>query len=324
MNKNIIDLIPKKYFGYKVSKIKREGSKRNYYRIKKDHKSFIFMDSSKEVDQFRNFLKVHEILSKIAISIPKIYYTDEKNKILIIEDFGNLRFDTILKLHNIKDLLLPAIDSLICIKKKINYDSNYTLPIYNYKIFKKEISEFVDFYYPFYMKKKIPLDLINEFYSIWKNHYNSLEFNFKNFIHKDFNLNNLIYLPEKNKQYKCGIIDFQDSFWGEDCWDLFSLLEDSRIFFSDKYNDELIEYYLKKTFQKKTIESFYNKYHFFNSSRQVRLLGRWVKLNKNYNNKFYLNFIDITNNRLKKSLSNPNMYHLKLLFNKLMPDIYAI
>ena len=43
-------------------------------------------------------------------------------------------------------------------------------------------------------------------------------------------------------------------------------------------------------------------YHFFNCSRQTRLLGRWVKLSKNLDNKFYLNFINVTKKRLIKSL----------------------
>ena len=68
-----------------------------------------------------------------------------------------------------------------------------------------------------------------EFYHTWKSYFESLDLNFTSFVHKDYNLNNLIYLPNKKKHYKCGIIDFQNSFWGEDCWDLFSLLEDFKL-----------------------------------------------------------------------------------------------
>ena len=48
------------------------------------------MDSSKEPEQFSNFLKVHKILSKINISIPKIYEVDRNEKIILLEDFGDL------------------------------------------------------------------------------------------------------------------------------------------------------------------------------------------------------------------------------------------
>ena len=58
-------------------------------------------------------------------------------------------------------------------------------------------------------------------------------------MHKDFNMNNLIFLPSRKGHLKCGVIDYQNSFWGESTWDLFSLLEDSRILFTDQYNKYL-------------------------------------------------------------------------------------
>ena len=39
------------------------------------------MDSSKEPEQFDNYLKVHKIISKTNISIPRIYDLDKKKKI---------------------------------------------------------------------------------------------------------------------------------------------------------------------------------------------------------------------------------------------------
>ena len=44
--------------------------------------------------------------------------------------------------------------------------------------------------------------------------FESLDLSFTSFIHKDYNINNLIYLPNRKEHYKCGIIDFQNSFWG--------------------------------------------------------------------------------------------------------------
>ena len=111
----------------------------------------------------------------------------------------------------IKDLLTVAVESLIKIKKEINFDHNYYLPTYNYKIFKNEITEFVDFFYPYYAKKKMPLDMQAEFYDIWKSHFDLLNLNFASFVHKDYNMNNLFYLPNKKQHYRCGIIDFQNA-----------------------------------------------------------------------------------------------------------------
>ena len=231
---NINNIFSSRYKDCKIIKINTGSSRRKYYRLIYKNKKLILMDSSKEEIQFDSFINVYKILSNLDISIPRIYEIDNFNKILIIEDLGDYRFDKILNKDNQKKLLLVAVKSLIKIKKEINIDKKYNLPTYNYKIFHSEISEFVDYFFPFYKKKKMSNDLKEEFFSIWKSNFNSFDFNFTSFVHKDYNINNLIYLPNRRNHCKCGILDFQDSFWGEDCWDLFSLLEDSRIFFDAK------------------------------------------------------------------------------------------
>ena len=118
---------------------------------------------------------------------------------------------------------------------------------------KSEISEFIDYYYFYANNNKISKDLIEEFYYCWQKNFDSISFDFNNFVHKDFNINNLIYLPLRKDHLRCGIIDFQSAFWGESCWDLFSLLEDSRIYFDDQLNDYFIKYYYQNTASKNYI-----------------------------------------------------------------------
>jgi len=322
MNNNIKNILLTNFKDYQIQKINNEASHRKYYRLKKNNKLLIFMDSSEEPNEFFSFINIHNILSEINISIPKIYEIDSEKKIILLEDFGDRRFDKIMKYNNIKNLLSVAVDSLIILKKEINFNSSYEIPTYNYNTFKKEISEFIDFFYPYYIKAKIPLDLKEEFFDKWKNQYNELNLNYTSFVHKDYNLNNLIYLSERTKHYKCGIIDFQNAFWGEDCWDLFSLLEDSRQYFDDQYNEFYINYYYLNTKQNNSIQLFKDKYYFFNCSRQTRLLGRWVQLSKNFNQKWYLDFINITNKRLIKCLQIPSLKKIKILYHKLIPDLY--
>ena len=48
---------------------------------------------------------MHSYLSKVNVSIPNIYENDDVNNILILEDFGNLRFDRILRDYPLKKIL---------------------------------------------------------------------------------------------------------------------------------------------------------------------------------------------------------------------------
>ena len=324
MNNFLKEFLPSNYKSYKIEKIENGASYRKYYRLSNNIHSVIFMHSSKQKDEFNNFLNIHKILSSIDISIPKILEADNNLSIAILEDFGNLRFDKIINDYPLKDLLESAVESLIILKNEIKFNPSFKMPVYNYNILKKEISEFIDFYYPYFKKEKIPLELEEEFYVCWKEYYDSINFNFFNFVHKDYNLNNLIYLPQRNKYKKCGIIDFQNAFWGEDCWDLFSLLEDSRLLFNDEYNEYFVKFFFNNTFQQDSFEEFQFKYHFLNCSRQSRLLGRWIKLANDFNQKYYLEFINVTNIRLKQSLKLPFMQKLNSLYKKIIPELYGI
>jgi len=322
MTFDLFNKISLKYKDYKVEKIKSEASKRFFYRLSGKSNSVICLDSSNERKEYSDFLKVHSYLSKINVSIPDIYENDDVNNILILEDFGNLRFDKILKTHSLKSLLECAVKTLIVLKNEILFDNFKDLSIYNYNTFKSELSEFPNYYYPYVYSKEISKDLSDEFYECWQKYFYSLSFSFINFTHKDFNINNLIYLPSRKGHLKCGILDFQSAFWGESCWDLFSLLEDSRIFFDDQFNDYFIKLYYHNTNQNIEFEDFVEKYYMLNCSRQTRLLGRWVKLSKELNQSFYLDFIEVTKKRLLKMFEKIKRKDLRSVYAKLLSESF--
>ena len=300
---------------YNINKIEGGASKKVFYRLVNDNKSFILTDFESDKKEYDNHLKIYNLLKDINISIPTILEKNDKELIIISEDFGDLRFDKIYKKESIESLLQYAVDTLIVIKNSIKFDNKLKLPQYNFDIFKNEIIELPKYYFP-YLNLNTNKDLINEFMFIWHQSYKDINFDFCNFVHKDFNINNLILIPSKEGHLKCGVIDFQSSFWGESSWDLFSLLEDSRILFTDQFNDDFVYYFYSHTNQTISLNDFKIKFHYLNSSRQTRLLGRWVKLSKELNYKSYLDFISVTQYRLKKSINYINNKKLSKFYNK--------
>ena len=311
--------ISSEYKNFIFSKISSGASKKIFYRLKKNNLSYILTDFNSDKNEYFNHLKVYDLLKNIDISIPKIFEKNEKDLFIISQDFGNLRYDKIIQKESIKDLLKYAIDSLIVINNSIQFNNKYKLPIYNFNNFKDEIIELPHFFLP-YLNKNHDNQLTEEFISIWSKSFDNFNFEFSNFAHKDYNINNLILLPSEKNHLKCGIIDFQSAFWGESFWDLFSLLEDSRIYYTDKFNEEFINYFFYKTNQKISIKEYKYKYHFLNCSRQSRLLGRWIKLSKDLNKNFYLDFIPVTKKRLMKSLIFLNNDNLTQFYNKYIFD----
>ena len=96
---------------------------------------------------------------------------------------------------------------------------------------------------------------------------------------------------------------------------MFSLLENPRIYFNDKYNDELIEYFYNKTKQNISFKEFVYQYYFLNTARQSRIIGRFINLDKKNKNNNYSKYLHVTMKRLKKSLS--------LLKNKKLSKLYS-
>ena len=315
MSTKILKKLSIEFQKHNISKIESGASKKVLYRLSKNNKTFIVINFSPDKQEYDNYVKVYNLLKNINISLPSIIEKNDKELILITEDFGNLRFDKIIKKESIKDLLQYAVDTLVIIKNSIKFDNSSMLPKYNLNIFNKEIIELPKYYFPFINLNSMK-ELENDFMFIWSESYKNMNFDFCNFVHKDFNFNNLILRPSEEGHLKCGLIDFQSAFWGESSWDLFSLLEDSRMLFTDEFNDYFIEYFYSLTNPNISLYDFKIKFHFLNCSRQTRLLGRWVKLSKDLKLKCYLDFIPVTQSRLKKSINFLNNKKLSKFYNQ--------
>ena len=215
---------------------------------------------------------------------------------------------------NIYYFLKIAVDNLIIIHNSLIQSDLVKLKKYSLMDLQNEISEFIDYYVPF--KKIINFDP-DEFLNCWNDIFLEENFEFTNFVHKDYEHINLIYLNKNAKHLSCGIIDFQSAYLGFIGWDLFSILEYSRLNFSNKFNEELIKYFYDNVNIKIKYKVFRNQYYILNLARQTRLLGRWVKLYNSNHKKEYLNFIDTTKERIILSLNNiQNNKKLKKIYKK--------
>jgi len=96
------------------------------------------------------------------------------------------------------------------------------------------------------------------------------------------------------------------------------LLENPRLYFDDKYNDELIEYFYNNTNQTISYSEFLTQYYFLNTARQSRIIGRWINLDKKNKKNNYSMYIDVTIKRLKKSLHYLQNDKLCKIYSKVM------
>ena len=287
--------------------IKNDASRRRYYRFTNDKKKYLLMDSSLEKDSLKNFIIISKWLESNKLSSPKIYIKDIKLGILIIEDFGNDKYSILCKKQkkNKKFYYKQAIKLLILLsnKKPPNF-----LKSYNFKILKNELNTY----------KRWSLDLKNnkkalkDWDDIWSNLLNNISYKKTNIVLRDFHVDNIFYLKNRNKLEKIGLIDFQDSLIGHPAYDLVSLLQDVRIFLSIKEQTSYYEYYKKHVKIDQT--DFKYAYLVLGTQRLFKIIGIFKKLAFKQGKTDYLKYLPRTKKLIKYNLKSSIFKELNMWF----------
>ena len=81
--------------------IESGASKKIIFRFRKKKLNLIGIDFTKDKNEFHNFIKTYNILINVNISIPAIYEINFDKSLILMEDFGNHRYDKIYKNQNL-------------------------------------------------------------------------------------------------------------------------------------------------------------------------------------------------------------------------------
>ena len=259
------------YSEYDFSVASADASFRKYYRLTKDEKSFIVMDSSLELDSLTPFLDVTARLLDAGVKAPHILEQNRQDGYLILEDFGTLPLLDALTTQNFKTHYLNAIEEIL----KMQEASVLNLPLYD-----KDFLHFeMDLMQTWYLEKKLiyTLNAIEE--ELLKTTLNAistlvLEQPQDVFVHRDFHSRNIMLTA----QNEIGVIDYQDAMNGAITYDLVSLLKDCYISFT---REDIIT--LALTFRdKKGLDvedaTFIKWFDFMGLQRHIKVLGIFSRL----------------------------------------------
>ncbi len=93
---------------------------------------------------------------------------------------------------------------------------------------------------------------------------------------RDFHAENLIWLPERSRHTRVGLLDYQDAVAAHPAYDLVSLLQDARRDVSPATETAILERYLTRTGQ--DIRTFGRLYALLGVHRALRILGVFARL----------------------------------------------
>ena len=271
-----------------IVELSGDASHRKFYRDKKNNSIIVYAKKEKRKNLLI-YAAINELLNNNKILTPRLISEKYKKNYIIIEDLGdytglkkfkNYKIDNYIKLFEIlKKLKLVR-------KRTINtfLKTNYTIKNYSNNELLREAKLFSDWYMPKIIKKKLSLSK-KLYIKIIKKLILSLKLKKKVFVHRDFHISNIMI--KKNKIY---LIDSQDAVFGNEAYDLASLIDDVRIKIKLKNREKIYEKFISKH-KKINPEKLRNDFEILSVLRNLKIIGIFTRLSKRDKKHKYLKLI---------------------------------
>ena len=309
-------LIRNKISDYKLEQIRSDASFREYYRVL--GKNLLIMHAPKDKgESLVNFEKINKVLSSINLSVSKIYDADYQNDLLLIEDFGNDIFSTKLNHSNEKDLYEKAINLLSIIHNNSDLEV-HNLKKYNFEILLNESQLFIEWYLEKHLKLNLNNSEKNEFQNILERQFNSLTLKQNSLVLRDFHVDNLIYLDDRDGINQLGLIDYQDALVGSSVYDFTSLIEDVRHPIQDDLKNSLVETYSKLISVDQN--ELKRGISFYSIQRNLKIVGIFSRLKYRDGKKNYFSMIEMAWSFVKNHLKNNEYNDLNNWMNNILKN----
>ena len=262
---------------------------RKYYRVQTKTSNFVVMDAPPEMEEVHPFIQMSDLLNTLGFSAPKILNKDVRNGFLLLEDFGNETYTKALSNSSREtNLYENAIDVLIEIHNLKDLEERIHLPFYDQKKLQNELSLFIDWYLEGRLRLDIPEKEKKLFFEAWRECLTHIESARSVLVLRDYHVDNLMVLAERDGIRRCGLLDFQDAVAGPASYDLVSLLQDSRRDISDKITSLMLDRYFDGVEKVNNRNNFMKSYYILGTQRALKVFGIFTRQDILYGNSKYL------------------------------------
>lgn len=316
------------FSGAELVPLAGDASFRRYVRVNKDGRQAMLMDAPPENEDVRPFIAVAEHLHRAGYSVPAIMARDVGQGFLLLEDLGDASFASVLKqcTADQKDsteqaLYGAAIDLLAAWHKKdtqVAHPEVLPLPRYDEALLLKEVALFCDWFLPQCLGKETAISLRQEYLALWKELLADVPLETRHFVHRDYHADNLMWLPDRQGVQRVGLLDFQDGVYGDEAYDLVSLLEDARRDVAAHTTQEMLARYIKVTDADK--ERFMLRYALLGAQRNSKIVGIFSRLAARDNKMSYLNFLPRVWGHLAHDVTHPALASLRIWLDAHVPQ----
>jgi aminoglycoside/choline kinase family phosphotransferase/choline kinase len=287
------------------------GSGRKYYRMASAGHSLILQQCNEGDPDFGRFVRYGKLFNSLELPTPEIYALDEKEKRVVMQDFGSTRlYDAAQPM-----LYYPAVLEKLIVwqeasEKAFDADSELANRIFGESDYLWETSYFAENYLQSHLgHTEISADLSAFFKDLAK----KAAAQPRVLMHRDFQSQNIMIANEN----KIGFIDFQGVRNGSIYYDIASLLWDPYMMLPAETVKQLFGLWLNANPLLKNIsyEQAWEDFLIASAQRLMQALGAYCFLSKKKGIKSFEQYIEPGAKRLEEVLIHKNPLIPKLVKN---------
>ncbi len=285
-----------------------DASFRRYERIAMGDRHAMLMDAPPPQEDVRPFVAVARHLRSLGFSAPAILAEDAPAGLLLLEDFGDHTFTSLLGSGADEDALYClAVDVLIDLHRRPVADAAPPgVPPYDDARLLDEASLLVEWYLPEVLDAPIAPDLGKQYAACWRALLPLARQVPETLVLRDFHVDNLMRIGGRSGTAACGLLDFQDAVVGPVAYDLVSLLEDARRDIPAALYDAMRDRYLA-AFADLDREALALSMAVLGAQRHCKVIGIFTRLSVRDGKPGYLRHIPRVWRLLETALAHPEL-----------------
>ncbi len=301
-----------------------DASFRRYVRLRDgDRRTAILMDAPPPQENVRPYLAVARLLRRLGFGAPAIYGQDAENGLLLLEDLGDDNNIRLLAQGEPEEPLYSlAVDVLIALRRRFTakeMKESKFLPPYDEQRLLDEAALLVDWYWPAITGAPVDPALRAEYRAAWRSVLPPVRRPPPTLVLRDYHVDNLMRVPNRNGLLECGLLDFQDAVIGPPSYDLVSLLEDARRDIAGDLAARMRQRYLA-AFPELDRTAFDISYAILGAQRSAKIVGIFTRLCVRDGKPQYLAHIPRVWRLLQQDLAHPALAPLAAWFSRHIPE----
>ena len=267
-----------------------------------------------------------------GLSAPRIYAIDLDRGLALVEDFGSMSFNSFVRDgQDVSEQLTAAVELLADMASRdwprsvaLSDGSQYALAPYDRDALMIEAELCLDWYWPYLTGASPDDDARASFVAAWDAVLPLAQPANPVWVLRDFHVDNLFWLPEREGNARVGLIDTQDCVLGHPAYDLASLLLDVRVTFLRQVSDDYLDVYcaLRGAGEDGFDEAaFRTAYAVLGAQRATKILGIFARLARRDGKPGYLRFLPRTSEVLEICLKHPALAPVRRWFEEHLPAV---